>query len=196
MDTDGRKWISCTVFSTVLSMAESSGLRGSASTQKKRHKKKKKTANPGFSSPPNNKDSCVGLCNFHCESRDVLPENELSTRSSFEEELAWCIRQLELGLLRDKVTSAQRNESEQLIRKLSSEKTPLPRKRQLMRTVFGDYRTAMKKSPLQSLPAVAEVAIESVKGKRLDEMGRFYRHRTETIGTKSENEFKFNFVVQ
>ena len=180
-------------------MAESSGLGGSASTQKKRHKKKKKTANPGFSSPSKNKDSSVGVFNFRSsqrESRDVLPESDLSKRSSFEEELAWCIRQLELGLLRDKVTSAQRNESEQLIRKLSSEKTPLPRKRQLMRTVFGDYRTAMKKSPLQSLPAVAEVAIESVKGKRLDEMGRFYRHRTETIGTKSENEFKFNFVVQ
>lgn len=37
------------------------------------------------------------------------------------------------------------------LRSLRSERTPLPRKRQLMRTLFGDYRARMEAESLEAL---------------------------------------------
>ena len=128
----------------------------------------------------------------------------VTVTTNFEEELEWCIRQLELGLQQSKVTVQQKQESEQLIAKLRSSKTPLPRKRQLMRSTFGDYREKMKTQPLSTLPITSpKQKIESVKDKNCDISGHFFRH---SIGMSSDcasstsvdtldTIFKFNFKI-
>lgn len=156
--------------------------------QKKNRKKKKKNGSVNTTTVK----STVKLRN---SSQNEPLEAVIGSReSSFDDELTWCIRQLELGLLRDKVTSSQRTESEMLLKKLQSQRTPIPRKRQLMRAVFGDYRSAMKQSPLQLLPEKTEVKIENSKGQSLEDKGTFFRRKKE-IAITDKKEFKFNFVV-
>ena len=96
--------------------------------------------------------------------------------SSFELELEWCIAQLVIGSQRADASKAQRQENEKLVRVLRSEKTPLPRKRQLMRNLFGDYRSRMKKEPLPDrLKARSAPSISSIESKVSDSRGRFFK---------------------
>ena len=109
-------------------------------------------------------------------------------------------------------TKVQKQENKKHIRCLQSEKTALPRKRQLMKNLFGDYRSKMAREPL--LPA-ASASISSSKS--VESKGRFVRKaasiarkyfwRAETDGAhqcvskrRSElNEthvFQFNFNVE
>ena len=169
--------------------------KSSNASRRKRKKKKGMNAAVTHNESPTSSSSVASPASAdESGSRDhpLVP-----TESNFEEELVWCVRQLELGLMRDKVTPAQRKESEQLIKKLQSTKTPLPRKRQMMRAVFGDYRTAMKSCPLKALPPRAEIKLESVKGQKLEENGKFFRH---SVGRHSaqtvDTEFKFNFTIE
>ena len=168
-------------------MAEPVPLSG-LNKQKKNRKKKKRNVNLSATIVKSGKSSGN-------ESLEAESTESGSRESNFDDELTWCIRQLELGLLRDKVTSSQRTESALLLKKLQSRRTPMPRKRQLMRVVFGDYRSTMKQSPLQSLPEKAEVKIESSKGPSLEDKGTFFRHKKEITTDRTETEFKFNFVV-
>lgn len=128
----------------------------------------------------------------------------VTVTTNFEDELEWCIRQLELGLQQSKVTVQQKQESEQLIAKLRSSKTPLPRKRQLMRSTFGDYRTKMKAQPLSTLPITSsKQKIESVRDKNCDISGHFFRHSigmyadsaSSTSVDTFDTTFKFNFQI-
>ena len=73
--------------------------------------------------------------------------------SSFESELAWCLSQLQFCLTSSKGSNHQRTKCEKNFKTLSSSKTPLPRKRQLMRSLFGDYRARMKLDPVAPLPS-------------------------------------------
>eukprot|EP00002_Diphylleia_rotans_P016913 TRINITY_DN3288_c0_g1_i1.p1 TRINITY_DN3288_c0_g1~~TRINITY_DN3288_c0_g1_i1.p1 ORF type:complete len:133 (-),score=36.60 TRINITY_DN3288_c0_g1_i1:157-555(-) len=70
------------------------------------------------------------------------PEEEY--QYTYEQELNWCIEQLQLGLKRPGVTPDQAAESNRVIKLLSSAKTPLPKKRALMHITFGDYRRYMR----------------------------------------------------
>ena len=95
--------------------------------------------------------------------------------SSLDEELAWCVSQLELGLQRKGVSKEQKDHNILLIRRLQSEKTPLPKKRALMRTTFGDYRAKMRESPL---PQVTVPQFISTQQKGVGSAGRVYRMST------------------
>lgn len=66
----------------------------------------------------------------------------------FPEELEWCVNQILIGLLYNQVSSEQLHESAAVLRSLTSTEAPVIRKRQRMREVFGDYRKAMKQTPL------------------------------------------------
>ncbi len=102
-----------------------------------------------------------GLCN------DVMS----ASQTSFDDELEWCIAQLETGLLRKDTSKAQRQENERSIKTLRSSKAPMPRKRQLMRHLFGDYRAKMSAQPLkQRVSEIVPIAKETS-----DATGRFYR---------------------
>ncbi|KAK1331771.1 hypothetical protein QTO34_007447 [Cnephaeus nilssonii] len=121
-------------------------------------------------------------------------------------ELAWCVEQLELGLRmqRPSPKQSERRFEEQAIgaiRTLRSERTPLPRKRQLMRSLFGDYRAQMEaewREALRALKTAAHSAhVQPVGEAARKKSRRVCRPRLER-GTKAtldipDEEFRFNF---
>lgn len=122
--------------------------------------------------------------------------------STLDEELDWCVRQLERGLLRPRASTEQKRESELILKKLRSSKTPLPRKRQLMRATFGDYRSQMTST---NGPPVAKPVIDSIskdkgqkdkgqKDKGQKDKGQFYKHSSSKCNSNG-SAFKFNFVI-
>jgi hypothetical protein len=81
--------------------------------------------------------------------------------SNPEEELKWCINQIQLGIDCNKLDSEQCNgtnkkivkESNSALAILKSDKEPIVKKRQLMHTIFGDYRKLMKNPKFQTKKA-------------------------------------------
>lgn len=118
--------------------------------------------------------------------------------SNFEEELSWCLRQLELGLLRqkDKGTCQQKQEAQGILNKLKSSKTPLPRKRQLMKLTFGDYRSKMKQEEEKEereRQSFIRISTDTVK------TGQYYKaSQAKDIPQKEKSGagFKFNFQIE
>ncbi len=101
----------------------------------------------------------------------------VDSHSSFEDELEWCVAQLELGLLRKDISKPRRQENERNIKTLRSSKPPVPRKRQLMRNLFGDYRAKMKTQPLtRRRPEIVPVERETC-----EKVGRFYRQSVTSV---------------
>ena len=81
-------------------------------------------------------------------------------------ELAWCIAQLDAGLLRPESCPdpEQVKESEKVKKLLLSSKVPLVRKRHTMKLVFGDYRNLMKELPVpDEFMEAALTALEKAK---------------------------------
>lgn len=93
--------------------------------------------------------------------------------STFEQELDWCIGQLQLGLMRPNAKKHQKEENERYIKTLNSSKTPLPKKRQIMRNLFGDYRAKMKTHPILESPKKPEIGC--VEKDSLELTGKFYK---------------------
>lgn len=84
----------------------------------------------------------------------VSEEAPVSAEAQAEQlarELAWCVDQLELGLKMQRPSPRQKEQAVGAIRTLRSERTPLPRKRQLMRSLFGDYRAQMEAERREAL---------------------------------------------
>lgn len=120
-------------------------------TDKSKRKKKHKKLKNSIEVTPNREDTAE-------------PHANGSAPSSFEAELAWCINQLHLGMASSHGDKHQKQTYEKNIKTLSSLKTPLPRKRQLMRSMFGDYRGKMKTHPVpESLLQTKQRGITSVK---------------------------------
>lgn len=116
-------------------------------------------------------------------------------------ELAWCVEQLELGLRMQRPSPKQKEQAIGAIRTLRSERTPLPRKRQLMRSLFGDYRAQMEaewREALRALKTAAHSAhVQPVGEAARKKSRRVCRPRLER-GTKAtldipDEEFRFNF---
>lgn len=145
-------------------------------------------------------------------------QNSAATNhSTFEQELNWCIGQLELGLVRPNATKRQKEDNERHIKILSSSKTHLPRKRQIMKNLFGDYRAKMKTQPLPDrFQSVKKPEIGSVEKETMETTGVFYKlssvqarksTRTELTSANPKslrtttgfglgrNEFQFNFQI-
>ncbi|GCB66522.1 uncharacterized protein [Scyliorhinus torazame] len=68
----------------------------------------------------------------------------LSSEEQLRREVDWCIEQLELGLRTQKAKQKQADRALNALRTLRSEKAPLVKKRQVMRSIFGDYRKKME----------------------------------------------------
>ncbi|XP_053414217.1 UPF0488 protein C8orf33 homolog [Nycticebus coucang] len=117
------------------------------------------------------------------------------------QELAWCVEQLELGLKTQKPTPKQKEQAMGAIRTLCSKRTPLPRKRQLMRSLFGDYRAQMEAEWHEALRSLRSAA-HSAQVHPVDEATRKKSRRVcrprpavriqATVDTPDE-EFKFSF---
>ncbi|XP_053133101.1 UPF0488 protein C8orf33 homolog isoform X2 [Hemicordylus capensis] len=84
-------------------------------------------------------------------------------QGTFQDELDWCILQLETGLLRFNPTPKQAEETQRILGLLCSRKAPFMKKRQVMRRVFGDYRLKMAEERKRA--AKAEEASGTLAGK-------------------------------
>ncbi|XP_007516152.2 UPF0488 protein C8orf33 homolog isoform X2 [Erinaceus europaeus] len=132
---------------------------------------------------------------------EEAPRNAEEQAEQLARELAWCIEQLELGLKMRKPSARQKEQAIGSIKTLRSEKTPLPRKRQLMHSLFGDYRALMEVERQETL-RVLRAAAHSARVKPVGEAarkknGRVCRSRLPggakaTLDTPEE-EFRFNF---
>jgi hypothetical protein len=138
---------------------------------------------------------------------DVLA-SESSTNEdksfTFEEQVEWCIGQLELGLHRRDATKAQKDSNAKNIRTLRSLRVPMPRKRQLMRSLFGDYRSKMMATPLPGASAAAKGPCVSVVEREVaEDCGKFFKYKhshTELINdieghSGCSEPFRFDFVI-
>ncbi|XP_066873936.1 UPF0488 protein C8orf33 homolog isoform X2 [Kogia breviceps] len=131
-------------------------------------------------------------------------EGPLSAEAQAEQlarELAWCVEKLELGLKMQRPTPKQKEQALGAIRTLRSQRTPLPRKRQLMRSLFGDYRAQMEAEWCVALRAL-RTAAHSLQVQPVGEAARRKSRRVcrprltgrakDTLDTPDE-EFRFNF---
>ena len=172
---------------TVSAQGPVTDAHSSGKKSKKKHKKKASTMKPHseVTSQPDKEDKLF----------------------TFEEQLEWCIGQLELGLHRHDATKAQKDSNEKNIRTLRSVKVPMPRKRQLMKSLFGDYRSKMMTTPLPEASArTKELCVNVVERDVAEDCGKFfkYKHSRTTLlnGTEGLNDcsekqepFCFDFVI-
>ncbi|XP_023663825.1 UPF0488 protein C8orf33 homolog isoform X2 [Paramormyrops kingsleyae] len=116
-----------------------------AKKKKPRKKKKKQEGSEGQKKPPP-------------ASQDAATSNSgqsvLSSEQQLVRELEWCIEQLELGLRTQKSTPKQMEESSRALKTLHSSKAPLVKKRQVMRSMFGDYRKKMADEKAKQLKMI------------------------------------------
>uniref|UniRef100_A0A6I8NJ65 Uncharacterized protein n=1 Tax=Ornithorhynchus anatinus TaxID=9258 RepID=A0A6I8NJ65_ORNAN len=130
-----------------------------------------------------------------------------------QREVDWCVEQLELGLRNQKSTPKQTEDARRALHILRSDKAVLARKRQLMRSLFGDYRAKMeaeRRRQLQLMQAATKsarvLAVDTAARRR---SGQVCRRRGEPSAWKhqgpgprcpieisvstSPDEFCFNF---
>lgn len=115
--------------------------------------------------------------------------------TSFEEELEWCIGRLELGMLRPGANKSQKKQNERSIHTLRAAKTPLPKKRLLMRSLLGDYRSKMKTQPIPEGLVTKPTKLAAVKPEVIETVGTYYRSHEQTVHEVSSDEFRFNFNI-
>ncbi|NWJ00355.1 CH033 protein, partial [Crypturellus undulatus] len=99
-----------------------------------------------------------------CLTKDASHQDETAQQSEdqLRKEVDWCVEQLELGLKTQKPTPKQAEEALRAIRTLRSDKAPLVKKRQVMRTLFGDYRRRMEEDWCQQLKLM-QAAMKSAR---------------------------------
>ncbi|KAM9626340.1 UPF0488 protein C8orf33 homolog isoform 1-T1 [Trichechus inunguis] len=131
----------------------------------------------------------------------TAPPCNPSQAEQLARELAWCIEQLELGLRTQRPSPKQKEQATAAIRTLRSERTPLPRKRQLMHSLFGDYRAQMeaeRREALRALRAAAHSAQVQPVGEATRKKSRRVCRPRPVGGAKAtldtpDEEFRFNF---
>ncbi|XP_071976348.1 UPF0488 protein C8orf33 homolog [Engystomops pustulosus] len=126
---------------------------------------------------------------------------EEAPKGTFEDELEWCINQLETGLLRRNPTPRQVTDTQRVLRVLRSRKAPFVKKRQVMNQVFGNYRLKMaeeRRVQEQAAKKPPEPQIQEVTTR--DAQSVAYRKSTKEVQsgtghwfTPSSSEFAFNF---
>lgn len=109
------------------------------------------------------------------------PTNDIDPVSTLEDDIRWCIAQLEMAAVSKNVTKKQKEESVKYIKLLQSSKTPVPRKRQIMRQNFGDYKQKMRERPLTDSDVTLKVADSELR----ESAGRFHRKSTKYQQTNS-----------
>ncbi|XP_044159852.1 uncharacterized protein LOC122945077 isoform X1 [Bufo gargarizans] len=126
---------------------------------------------------------------------------EEAPKGTFEEELEWCIHQLETGLLRRNPTPRQVTDTQRVLRVLRSRKAPFVKKRQVMNQIFGNYRLQMAEARQAQERAAndpPEPQIQEVTAR--DAQSIAYRKSSKDVesggghcSTPSSSDFSFNF---
>ncbi|XP_035791064.1 UPF0488 protein CG14286-like [Anopheles albimanus] len=105
----------------------------------------------------------------------------------FELELYWCIQQLESQLPNLQGNSKKWTDTNKMINTLKSSNQPIIRKRQIMRTTFGDYRSKMAAE--QETLAVVE---DNVRFEERKEKVKYHFVKKSAVLSGDKN-FRFNF---
>ncbi|XP_073409699.1 UPF0488 protein C8orf33 homolog [Dendrobates tinctorius] len=122
---------------------------------------------------------------------------EEAPRGTFEDELEWCISQLETGLLRRNPTPRQVEDTQRVLRVLRSRKTPFVKKRQVMNQVFGNYRLKMaeeRRVQKQGEPKIQEVTSRDTHSVAYRKSVKDAQSGARRWFTPSGSEFNFNFL--
>ncbi|KGL94396.1 UPF0488 protein C8orf33, partial [Charadrius vociferus] len=191
--------------------------------QKKKKKKKQKTSVSKKETEETDINRKAKAEANECQNKDTSHQDETSQQSDDHlwREVDWCVEQLELGLKTQKATPKQVEEALRAIKTLRNDKAPLVKKRQLMRTMFGDYRKKMEEERCKELKlmetAVKSARVVEVKGTTRNKNCQFIRKcsgacrksqgsagsPSESPGTlntglfkftTSQEEFRFNFL--
>ncbi|XP_053133099.1 UPF0488 protein C8orf33 homolog isoform X1 [Hemicordylus capensis] len=124
-------------------------------------------------------------------------------QGTFQDELDWCILQLETGLLRFNPTPKQAEETQRILGLLCSRKAPFMKKRQVMRRVFGDYRLKMAEERKRAAKAATKPEKMPIQpGDTLASGSVAYRKQSSQPSaaqkswfTPSDNSFQFDFAL-
>ncbi|KAG6461348.1 hypothetical protein O3G_MSEX012568 [Manduca sexta] len=116
---------------------------------------------------------------------DVDPEE---TRRQFQLELCWCIQQLERTLSEKKGNEKQLQETWKVLTVLKNNNQPMVRKRQLMRTHFGDYRAKMAAEEKKLAKLASKIKISEVQ----DKPKATFLRKSAFLST-GDSSFRFNF---
>ncbi|XP_049802278.1 UPF0488 protein CG14286-like isoform X5 [Schistocerca nitens] len=102
---------------------------------------------------------------IHNGNDQISPSAEDSSEQTqqFQLELYWCIRQLEAVLHTDKMTPRQAQDASRALNVLKSKTAPLIKKRQVMRTTFGDYRVKMSEEEKQFNKTKTQLRLAAVE---------------------------------
>ncbi|XP_019348640.1 UPF0488 protein C8orf33 homolog isoform X3 [Alligator mississippiensis] len=127
---------------------------------------------------------------------------EEAPQGTFQDELEWCILQLEMGLLRLNPTPKQAEETQQILKVLRSHKAPFAKKRQVMNRVFGDYRFKMTEERKKAEKAAMKPGKVQIQQGNVKASGSMvYRKRSDQTSevntnwfTPSDNSFRFSFT--
>ncbi|KAJ8708004.1 hypothetical protein PYW08_010370 [Mythimna loreyi] len=112
------------------------------------------------------------------------------TVRQFQLELCWCIQQLERCLSEKKGTEKQLQEAWKVLTVLKNNNQPTIRKRQLMRTHFGDYRAKMAAEEKQLAKMASKIKISDVP-----EKPKATFLRKSAFLTTGDESFRFNFSL-
>ncbi|KAM4623390.1 UPF0488 protein C8orf33 homolog [Polymixia lowei] len=151
-------------------------LAPSKSQKKKKSAKKKAPQSTEGQQKPNSTEGSQGD-----ESTAVTAEQQL------QRELDWCIEKLELGMRTQKGTPKQKEEASRALKTLRSSKAPLAKKRQVMRTMSGDYRKKMEDEKDKQFKLI-QTAMTSAQVKAVsDSPKKSVFHRRAGIKTQTPN---------
>lgn len=145
--------------------------------------------------PSNGKLKSIGKS----ETAPPTPADEENVASQFEVELCWCIQQLQLTLDDGKLADRQKADAEKTLKALQNNKQPLIKKRMLMRSTFGDYRTKMADERRKNQLTASKMNIQPVDGagqKSLLVRKHVAGDISASILAPSDNSFRFNFAVE
>nr|XP_021183422.1 UPF0488 protein CG14286 [Helicoverpa armigera] len=127
-------------------------------------------------------------CKVEKDTSDAVDPEE-SVRQ-FQLELCWCIQQLERCLNEKKGTEKQMQEAWKVLTVLKNNNQPVIRKRQLMRTHFGDYRAKMAAEEKKLAKMASKIKISDVP----DKPKATFLRKSAFLTTGDES-FKFNFSL-
>ncbi|KAJ0170499.1 hypothetical protein K1T71_013870 [Dendrolimus kikuchii] len=119
------------------------------------------------------------------DSDNADPEESIR---QFQLELCWCIQQLERSLTEKKGNEKQMQEAWKVLTVLKNNNQPMIRKRQLMRTHFGDYRAKMAAEEKKLAKMASKIKISETPDKP---KATFLRKSA--FLTTGDNSFRFNF---
>ncbi|XP_074742240.1 UPF0488 protein C8orf33 homolog isoform X1 [Strix uralensis] len=129
---------------------------------------------------------------------------ERAPQGTFQDELEWCISQLERNLLRLNPTPKQAaEETQHILKVLRSHEIPFVKKRQMMSQVFGDYhlkmaedqksmeKADMKPGDVEGQQSNGQTSDDVVDGKQSDQISE----AKPKWFVSSDNTFRFDFAL-